>query len=66
MSKGIGQNTRDHKTLDTVGRADMQMTLETLFLEPSSTVALLTVLSPIKRHWDRVNAQTQGRSTKHN
>ena len=32
MSKGIGQNTRDHKTLDTMGRADMQMTLETLFL----------------------------------
>ena len=34
MSKGIDQNTRDHKTLDTMGRADMQMTLETLFLEP--------------------------------
>ena len=50
MSKGIGQNSQDHKTLDTMVRADMQMTLETLFLEPSSTVALLTVLSPITRH----------------
>ena len=29
-------------------RADMQMTLDS-FLEPSSTVALLTVLSPIER-----------------
>ena len=32
MSKGIGQNARDHKALDTMGRADMQMTQETLYL----------------------------------
>ena len=40
----------NNKTLVTMERADMQMTLETLFLEPSSTVALLTVLSPINDH----------------
>ena len=33
----IGKNTQNHKTLVTMGRADMQMTLETLFLEPEDT-----------------------------
>ena len=50
VKKGIGQNSQNHKTLVTMGRADKQMTLETLLLEPSSTVGHLTVLAPIKRH----------------
>ena len=33
----IGKNTQNHKTLVTMERADMQMTLETLFLEPEDT-----------------------------
>ena len=46
------ESVRIHETTRhlTQWRADMQMTLETLFLETSSTVDLLTVLSPIKRH----------------
>ena len=32
---------------------------DTLFLGPSSTVALLTVLSPFKRHMEGTNVETQ-------
>ena len=38
VGKGIGKNTQDHKTLDTMEHAVVRMTLGTLFLEPMMMV----------------------------
>ena len=50
VGKGIGKNTQHHKTLVTMERAIVWMTLGALFLEPTSTVTRLTVRAPIERH----------------